>query len=47
MDLSALKKEAKIKYPFSEETNGIAFDSATNRIYVTGKKWPVIYEIAE
>ena len=47
MDLSALKKEAKIKYPFAEETNGIAFDSATNRIYVTGKKWPVIYEIAE
>eukprot|EP00828_Plagiopyla_frontata_P041080 TRINITY_DN5745_c0_g1_i5.p1 TRINITY_DN5745_c0_g1~~TRINITY_DN5745_c0_g1_i5.p1 ORF type:complete len:170 (+),score=38.93 TRINITY_DN5745_c0_g1_i5:169-678(+) len=25
--------------------NGIAFDSATNRIYVTGKKWPYVYEI--
>lgn len=26
--------------------NGIAFDPATERFYVTGKNWPVLYEIA-
>ncbi len=45
IDLSSLKNEAKIKYPFAEETNGIAYDSIKNKIYVTGKLWPTIYEI--
>lgn len=31
---------------FSNMTlNGIAYDSATKKIYVTGKNWPVLYEI--
>ncbi|HBT78314.1 MAG TPA: glutamine cyclotransferase [Planctomycetaceae bacterium] len=25
--------------------NGIAFDAATNRIFITGKDWPVLYEL--
>ncbi len=25
--------------------NGIAFDKATNRLYITGKNWPVMYEV--
>ena len=25
--------------------NGIAFDKKQNKIYVTGKRWPVLYEI--
>ena len=25
--------------------NGIAYDQATGRIFVTGKKWPKLYEI--
>ena len=45
LDLSSLKTEAKMKYPFSEETNGIAYDSVSNKVYVTGKLWPLIYEI--
>jgi glutaminyl-peptide cyclotransferase len=45
LDLSRLKNESKSKYPFSEETNGIAYDSIANKIYVTGKLWPNIYEI--
>ncbi len=45
LDLTALKKEANIKYPNSEETNGIAYDSSSDKIYVTGKLWPNIYEI--
>ena len=45
LDLSVLKTESRIKYSDSETTNGIAFDSAKNKIYVTGKLWPQIYEI--
>jgi len=26
--------------------NGIAFDSARHKVYVTGKMWPNIYEIS-
>ena len=26
--------------------NGIAFDAASNKLWVTGKKWPTLYEIA-
>jgi glutamine cyclotransferase len=45
LDLSQLKTEAKMKSFQSEETNGIAYDSVKNKIYVTGKRWPSIYEI--
>jgi glutamine cyclotransferase len=45
IDLSPLYVEAKKKYALSEATNGIAFDSSHNRIFVTGKFWPVIYQI--
>jgi glutaminyl-peptide cyclotransferase len=45
LDLSRLKSEVKMKYPFSEETNGIAYDSLSNKVYVTGKLWPLIYDI--
>jgi len=30
---------------YSQEFNGIAYDSENNRIWVTGKKWPTIFEI--
>jgi glutaminyl-peptide cyclotransferase len=45
LDLSPLKTESKVRYPYAEETNGIAYDSVNNKIYVTGKLWPQIYEI--
>ncbi len=45
LDLSSLKTESKVRYPYAEETNGIAYDSINNKIYVTGKLWPHIYEI--
>jgi glutamine cyclotransferase len=45
IDLSALNNEAKIKYPGSLEMNGIAYDSTTGKVYVTGKMWPEIYQI--
>jgi glutamine cyclotransferase len=45
LDLVSLLREAKIKYPNATELNGIAFDAANNKIYVTGKLWPSIYRI--
>jgi glutamine cyclotransferase len=45
LDLSSLAAEAKIKYSSSLEMNGIAYDSASRKVYVTGKLWPNIYEI--
>ena len=45
LDLSRLKAEVKMKDPLSEETNGIAYDPGKNKIFVTGKRWPTIYEI--
>ncbi len=44
-DMTPLKKEAENKYPSAEYMNGIAYDSVTKKVYVTGKLWPNIYEI--
>ncbi len=45
LNFAALLAEARSKYAGSAEINGIAYDSLANRIFVTGKKWPVIFEI--
>lgn len=45
MDLSSLDDAARNKYPGSMQMNGIAYDSVNDKIYVTGKLWPDIYEI--
>lgn len=45
IELDELNVTAKRKYPRSLEMNGIAYDSLTDKIYVTGKLWPYIYEI--
>jgi glutaminyl-peptide cyclotransferase len=44
-DLARQLAEIKSKYAGAEELNGIAYDTATQKTYITGKKWPVIYEI--
>ena len=31
--------------PPADVLNGIAYDKATRRIYITGKKWPRLYQI--
>lgn len=43
--LESLVNENKNAFPSADVLNGIAFDSATGKIYVTGKKWPSLYEI--
>ena len=34
------------RMPPADVLNGIAYDKDTRRIYVTGKKWPRVYQIA-
>lgn len=45
MDFSRLVEQIKSQYPAAEEFNGIAYDSTTQKVFVTGKKWPKLYEI--
>ena len=44
-DFSSLLKEIKLKNPDVDYMNGIAWDSAKNKILITGKLWPNIYEV--
>lgn len=45
LDLSFLTQDAKNKNPRADVLNGIAYDSISDKIYVTGKLWPNIYQI--
>lgn len=45
MDLSDLVNKVKAKDPQAEFLNGIAYNHATNKFYITGKLWPDIYEL--
>jgi glutaminyl-peptide cyclotransferase len=45
LHLESLASEAKLIYSGSMEMNGIAFNKETNSVFITGKMWPVIYEI--
>ena len=45
LDCTSLVSATKNKYPGSMELNGIAYDSVSDKIYITGKCWPDIYTI--
>ncbi|MEO7133080.1 MAG: glutaminyl-peptide cyclotransferase [Vicinamibacterales bacterium] len=45
IDLSTLFPRSQ-RLPPADELNGIAYDKATRRIFITGKKWPRLYQIA-
>jgi glutamine cyclotransferase len=44
-DLTDIWKRVQSKDAAADVPNGIAYDPATKKIYVTGKKWPELYEI--
>ena len=44
IDLSSLYPRAQ-RDPGADVLNGIAYDASTRRIYITGKKWPRLYQI--
>lgn len=46
LEFSDLYSESKQVYPKSLEMNGIAYDSISDKILVTGKLWPYIYEVS-
>jgi glutaminyl-peptide cyclotransferase len=46
INLQSLADEAKIRYPGSQQMNGIAYDKDADKIYITGKLWPNIYQIS-
>jgi glutamine cyclotransferase len=45
MDLTDIVNKVKAKEPRAEVLNGIAYNPATKKVYVTGKYWPELYEI--
>ncbi len=45
IDLTDVWRRVKAKDPLADVPNGIAYDSASNKIFITGKKWPELYEI--
>ncbi len=44
-DLNSVWDRIKAKAHDSDVPNGIAYDDVTKKIYVTGKRWPELYEI--
>jgi len=44
IDMSALRRELPLASS-AEALNGIAFDAEKDRIFVTGKLWPLLFEI--
>lgn len=44
-DIKDLYKKSIERYQYSQETNGIAYDSISEKMYVTGKMWPLLFEI--
>jgi len=45
LDLTSLVNMEEKQFSGALQMNGIAYDAATDKIYITGKMWPHIYEI--
>jgi glutaminyl-peptide cyclotransferase len=45
LDLSSLEFNVRLLHPGIDVLNGIAYDSNSNKIYITGKLWPYIYQL--
>ncbi|HET7896991.1 MAG TPA: glutaminyl-peptide cyclotransferase, partial [Flavisolibacter sp.] len=45
MDLTSLVQQEKATNPNAEVLNGIAYDPASKKFYVTGKNWSKIYQL--
>lgn len=44
-DLSAISDSVQRMYPGADVLNGIAYNHATKKFYITGKHWPQLFEI--
>lgn len=45
IDLSNIENDISARYPETAGLNGIAYNAATGNFIITGKKWPLLYEI--
>ncbi len=45
LDMRSLVDDARNRNPNADVLNGIAYDSAADKVYVVGKQWPNIYQI--
>jgi len=45
INVNDLWKKIQAKDPVADVPNGIAYDTASKKIYITGKKWPELYEV--
>ena len=45
IDLSKIDNDISPNYPNTFGLNGIAYNHATGSFFISGKKWPVLYEI--
>ncbi|MBL7742881.1 MAG: glutaminyl-peptide cyclotransferase [Chitinophagaceae bacterium] len=45
IDLSELTAKVRNSHPYADVLNGIAYDDSTKKIYITGKRWPELYEV--
>lgn len=45
IDLASLWPQSQRPSPAEQVLNGIAYDRTTRRIFITGKKWPRLYQI--
>jgi glutamine cyclotransferase len=45
VDLSGILGRTRVASPTEDVLNGIAYDEATGKIYVTGKRWPHLFHI--
>lgn len=45
LDISPLTFKASLSRPGCGEPNGIAYDSTTGHLYITGKLWPYIFQL--
>lgn len=45
LNLNSLAQEAKLLNPNSLEMNGIAYDSTSKSVFVTGKFWPLFFQL--
>lgn len=45
LDFAGLLQKSGKSYEGADVLNGIAYDSARNSFYITGKKWPALFEV--
>jgi glutamine cyclotransferase len=45
-DISSIVDQVRKNEPWVDVVNGIAYDSKTKKIYITGKYWSQVYEVA-